>query len=466
MSIATVNPATGERVRDFEPHDAAAVEERMARADQAFRTFRHTTFSQRATQLRRVAEALEARKEDYGRLITLEMGKPIQAAIAEVGKCAATCRFYADHAEEFLRDEEVATSASRSFIRYQPLGPVLAVMPWNFPFWQVFRFAAPALMAGNVGLLKHASNVPQCALAIEESFREGGFPGGVFQTLLIGPDAVAAVLADPRIKAATLTGSEPAGSSVAATAGRTIKKTVLELGGSDPFIVTPSADLEEAVKVGIKARIVNNGQSCIAAKRFILLEGIADEFTERFVAAMEALKVGDPMDESTDIGPLATEQIVRDLDDQVQRSVAAGARLLTGGKRIGQRGNFYAPTVLTDIPPEAPAYLEELFGPVASLFRVATLDEAIAVANVTPYGLGASAWTNDPQERRRFIDEIEAGQVFINAMVASDPRMPFGGVKHSGYGRELGVFGIREFVNIKTVWIEEGSAKGDAAVSE
>jgi succinate-semialdehyde dehydrogenase/glutarate-semialdehyde dehydrogenase len=359
-----------------------------------------------------------------------------------------------------LSDEPVKTEAERSFIRYEPIGPVLAVMPWNFPFWQVFRFAAPALMAGNVGLLKHASNVPQSALAIENVLRDAGFAGGEFQTLLITSDQVQKVLDDPRVKAATLTGSEPAGASVASIAAKQIKKSVLELGGSDPFVVMPSANLEDAVSTAVKARIVNNGQSCIAAKRFIVHEKIADEFEKRFVAAMQALKIGDPLDESVDIGPLAMPQIIDDIDKQVQRSVAAGAKLLTGGKRVGKRGNFYAPTVLSNIPRDAPAAREETFGPVASLFRVRSADEAIRLANDTKFGLGASVWTTDREEAARLIDGIETGQVFVNAMVASDPRVPFGGVKHSGFGRELGVYGIREFVNIKTVWIAKMDGGG------
>jgi succinate-semialdehyde dehydrogenase/glutarate-semialdehyde dehydrogenase len=383
------------------------------------------------------------------------MGKPLRAAIEEAAKCAWVCRYYAEKAAEFLADEEVPTSASRSFIRYQPLGPVLAVMPWNFPFWQVFRFAAPALMAGNVCLLKHASNVPQCALAIEEIFRLAEFPENAFQTLLMGSDQVELALDNPRIVAATITGSAAAGSAVASASGERFKKTVLELGGSDPFIVTPSADLDEAVRTAVKARVINNGQSCIAAKRFIVAEEIADEFERMFVEAMESLKVGDPMDETTDVGPLATADILETLEEQVQESVAQGARILTGGERLMRAGNYFAPTVLTDIPTNSPAYIEELFGPVASLFRAGDLDEAIRLANDTTFGLAASAWTNDDEERDRLIDEIEAGLVFINSMVASDPRLPFGGVKSSGYGRELSREGIREFVNIKTVSIKE-----------
>lgn len=405
------------------------------------------------------AEILESEKKSFAGIMTLEMGKPINAAVQEAEKCAWVCRYYAENAERHLADEVVETNATKSFVRYQPLGVVLAVMPWNFPFWQVFRFAAPALMAGNVGLLKHASNVPQCALAIEEIIHRAGFPDGAFQTLLIASDEVQTLLEDSRVAAATLTGSEPAGRSVASIAGKQIKKTVLELGGSDPFIVMPSANLEEAITTAVKARTMNNGQSCIAAKRFIVHEQIYDEFETRFVEAMKNLLVGDPLDEQVEIGPLATEQILKDVEDQVQVSVAAGAKVLTGGKRMefeGElaRGNFYEPTVLVDIPKESPAFRDEIFGPVASLFRVGRLDEAIELANATIFGLGSAAWTSDQGERDRFIDEIEAGCVFINGMVASDPRLPFGGVKHSGYGRELSQFGIREFVNIKTVWIK------------
>ncbi len=451
--IATVNPATGETLRTFNPLDDQSIEQKLQRSVEAFRRNRARSFADRAARMRKAAELLDKRQNEYGRLMTTEMGKPIKSAIAEVNKCALVCRYYADHAAGFLADEQVKTDAEESFIRYEPIGPVLAVMPWNFPFWQVFRFAAPALMAGNVGLLKHASNVPQSALAIEDVLRHAGFADGEFQTLLITADQVEKVVNDDRVKAVTLTGSEPAGASVASSAAKRIKKSVLELGGSDPFVVMPSADLDDAVKTAVRARIVNNGQSCIAAKRFIVHQKIAADFEDRFVTAMKALKIGDPLDESTDVGPLAMPQIVNDIEKQVDRSVAAGAKLLTGGKRIGNRGNFYAPTVLTNIPPDAPAAREETFGPVASIFHVRDAGQAIAVANDTPFGLGASVWTRDRDEAMRFIDGIESGQVFVNAMVASDPRLPFGGVKHSGFGRELGVYGIREFVNIKTVWI-------------
>jgi succinate-semialdehyde dehydrogenase/glutarate-semialdehyde dehydrogenase len=459
MPISSVNPATQETLKTFAALTAEQLGEKLSRAHQAFLDHRRTTFNERASMMQRAAEILESEKKDFARLMTLEMGKPLNAAVQEAEKCAWVCRYYAGNAERHLADEVVETNATKSFVRFQPLGVVLAVMPWNFPFWQVFRFAAPALMAGNTGLLKHASNVPQCALAIEEIFQRAGFAEGVFQTLLIGSDIVQSVLEDKQVAAVTLTGSEPAGRSVASIAGKQIRKTVLELGGSDPFIVMPSADFEEAVTTAVKARTINNGQSCIAAKRFIVHEKIYDEFEKRFVEVMKALRVGDPLEAATDIGPLATDQILKDLEDQVTISVAAGAKLLTGGRRCELEGdltpgNFYEPTVLADIPKEAPAYADEIFGPVASLFRVANIDEAIALANATTFGLGAAAWTNDVEERVRFINEIEAGSVFINGMVASDPRLPFGGVKNSGYGRELSYFGIREFVNIKTVWIK------------
>ena len=380
------------------------------------------------------------------------MGKTLKSAIAEAEKCASACRYYAENGERQLADEEIATNAARSFVRYQPIGPVLAVMPWNFPFWQVFRFAAPALMAGNVGLLKHSSNVPQCALAIEDILRRAGFPDGAFQTLLIGSRETAAVVADERVAAVTLTGSEPAGRAVASQCGDRIKKTVLELGGSDPFIVMASADLDEAVSTGVKARTINNGQSCIAAKRFIVADAVYGDFERRFVEGMRALRVGDPMAAETDVGPLATSAIRDELHAQVERAVAAGAKLLLGGKMMPGRGYFYEPTVLAGVPREADIFREELFGPVAMLFRARDAAEAIDIANDSPFGLGSSVWSRDAAEQARFIDEIQAGAVFVNGMVASDPRLPFGGVKRSGYGRELGVFGIREFVNVKTVW--------------
>jgi succinate-semialdehyde dehydrogenase/glutarate-semialdehyde dehydrogenase len=454
MAIATVNPATGEVVRTFSELSDPEIEQKLQKAGHAFSSYRTTSFAERARSMRKAAEILEQDKEKFGRLMTLEMGKTLRSAIAEAAKCATACRYYADNAERFLADEVIETGAKKSFVRYLPIGPILAVMPWNFPFWQVIRFAAPALMAGNVGLLKHASNVPQSALEIESLFLRAGFPEGVFQTLLIGSKKVDALLDDPRIVATTLTGSEQAGIQVGMGAAKRIKKAVLELGGSDPFIVMPSADLDAAVATGVEARILNNGQSCIAAKRFIVAEPIADEFTRRFVERMKSLRVGDPFDEKTELGPLANPEAVTSLDADVHKTIAAGARLLCGGHPRGGPGSFYEPTVLSDIPKESPAYREEFFGPVASLFRVRDLDDAIRIANDSRFGLGASAWTNDERERERFINELEAGMVFINKMVASDPRIPFGGVKQSGYGRELGVFGIREFVNIKTVWVQ------------
>ena len=454
MAIATTNPATGELVKSFEALSAQQIEKKLQLAMSAFQTHRRTRFADRARMMLSAAEILEKEKNECARLMTLEMGKTLRSAAAEAAKCATGCRYYAENAERFLADEVVVTGAKRSFIRYLPLGPVLAVMPWNFPFWQVFRFAAPALMSGNVGLLKHASNVPQCALKIEEILRRAGFAEGVFQTLLIGSAQVDAILNDSRIAAATLTGSEQAGIEVGVSAAKRIKKVVLELGGSDPFIVMPSADLEAAVATAVEARIQNNGQSCIAAKRFIVAESIADEFESKFVKRMQELRVGDPADESTQLGPLANAEAVNSLDADVKKTVAAGARVLTGGHPLKRPGNFYAPTVLSNIPTDSPAYREEFFGPVASIFRVEGADQAIQIANDSRFGLGASAWTNDPAETERFINELEAGMVFLNKMVVSDPRMPFGGVKHSGHGRELAANGIREFVNIKTVWLE------------
>src|SRR6266576_3797440 len=453
MAIASINPATGELTKRFDPHTDGEIEGALDRAVSAFEKHRASSFAERATKLRHAAKMLEKDREQFARIITSEMGKLLRGSIDEIEKCARGCRFYAEHGEKFLSEQIVSSDARRSYVRYDPLGVVLAIMPWNFPFWQVFRFAAPALMAGNVGLLKHASNVPQCALAIESIFLEAGFPEGSFQTLLIGSSQVDALLNDPRVVAATLTGSEQAGIHVGIGAAKRIKKVVLELGGSDPFIVMPSADLEAAVSTAVQARIQNNGQSCIAAKRFIVAEPIADEFERRFVAKMEGLQVGDPFDEKTELGPLSTPDAVKDLDADVHKSIKAGAKLLTGGHPIKRPGNFYAPTVLTNIPKDSPAYGEEFFGPVASIFRVKDAGEAIRIANDVRFGLGASAWTNDDQERERFINELEAGMVFINKMVASDPRIPFGGVKQSGHGRELGAVGIREFLNAKTVWV-------------
>ncbi|HEX2211503.1 MAG TPA: NAD-dependent succinate-semialdehyde dehydrogenase [Longimicrobium sp.] len=458
MPIATINPATGETLRTFDAHTAAEVDEKLQRAVDAFERHRRTSLDDRARKMARAGQILEAEKDALARLMTTEMGKTLGAARAEAEKCAWVCRHYAEHAAGMLAPQKVDVGGTaRGEVHFLPLGAVLAVMPWNFPFWQVFRFVAPGLMAGNVGLLKHASNVPQCALAIEDVLRRAGFEEGVFQTLLVGSDAVAGILDDDRVAAATLTGSTPAGQSVAERAGRNLKKTVLELGGSDPFIVMPSADLDAAARTAAKARCINNGQSCIAAKRFIVHRDAAEEFERRFVAAMEALRVGDPMADGTDVGPLATAAIRDEVDEQVRVSVHAGARVLTGGTPMDGPGFFYPPTVLAGIPEDAPAYREEVFGPVASLFRVASIDEAITLANDSPFGLGSSVWTRDEEERRRFVTEIEAGMTYVNAMVASDPRLPFGGVKQSGYGRELGTFGIHEFVNIKSVWIEDAA---------
>jgi succinate-semialdehyde dehydrogenase/glutarate-semialdehyde dehydrogenase len=454
MAIATINPATGKTLKVFEPLSDSQIDRKIERATQTFREFSRLSFPQRGQMMLKAAELLEAEKKELAQLMTTEMGKTFRSAVDEAVKCAWACRYYAENAERFLADEVIATTASRSYVHYQPLGIILVVMPWNYPFWQVFRFIAPGLMAGNVGLLKHASNVPQCALKVEELLLRAGFPEGAFQTLLIGSDKVDGILGDPRIAAATLTGSEDAGIKVGAGAAQRVKKVVLELGGSDPFIVMPSANLDDAVASAVKARTLNNGQSCIAAKRFIVAEPISEQFEREFVKHMEALKMGDPFDEKTDIGPLATADAVTSLHADVEKTVAAGARILTGGKPAQQPGYFYLPTVLTNVPRNSPAYSEELFGPVASLFRVKDVSEAIRIANDTRFGLGASAWTNDKAEQDRFISELDAGMVFINQMVASDPRVPFGGVKRSGYGRELSMCGIREFMNVKTVWVK------------
>ena len=466
MAISTVNPATGEEVKTFDELSDEEIDRKLQLAADTFREYRKTSFEERSRMLIRAAEILESEAEDFGRLMTSEMGKTLAAATAESNKCARGCRYYAENAERFLADEEIELEGAKTYVRYQPLGPVLAVMPWNFPFWQVFRFAAPALMAGNVGLLKHASNVPQCALAIEDIIHRAGFPEGVLQTLLIGSGQVQSVIDDPRVRAVTLTGSEGAGRSVGAEAGENIKPSVLELGGSDPFIVMPSADLEKAVSTAVTSRTLNNGQSCINAKRIIVHEEIADEFERRFVESMAALRVGDPMSEDTDMGPLATSQMLEDVADQVRKSVEAGARVLTGGEPMDEPGNFYPPTVITDIPKDSPAYREEIFGPVASLFKVKDIDEAIRIANDTSFGLSSSAWTSDPEEQERFINEIEAGMVYINRMTESTPEIPFGGAKNSGYGRELSHFGIHEFTNVKTVWIDESAEAAGTTAAE
>jgi succinate-semialdehyde dehydrogenase/glutarate-semialdehyde dehydrogenase len=452
MAIATINPATGELVKTYEPISPAEVERRLAASQAAFASWRRMPVAERAAVLTAVADILEREKESFGALMTHEMGKPLRAAIEEAQKCAAGCRHYAQHGQRYLAEDTMLDpGGTRERVLYQPLGAVLAIMPWNFPFWQVIRFAAPALVAGNVVLLKHAPSVPQCALALEDLLRRAGAPAGVFQSLLVETEAVEAIIADPRVVAVTLTGSDRAGRAVAATAGRHLKKSVLELGGSDPFIVMPSADLDRAVDTAVRARVVNNGQSCIAAKRFFVAAPIADAFIERFVATMANLRVGDPMLPETDIGPLATEAIRAGLHAQVERSIAAGARVLTGGHPLPRPGFFYAPTVLGDVPPDAPAAREELFGPVAAVWPVADLEDAIGRANASPYGLGAAVWTRERDEAERAAVELDAGMVFINGMVASDPRQPFGGIKQSGYGRELGVLGLREFVNVKRV---------------
>ncbi|MFE7900695.1 NADP-dependent succinic semialdehyde dehydrogenase [Streptomyces sp. NPDC057424] len=458
MPIATVNPANGETLKTYEAMGEQEIERRLQLAEATFRTYRTTTFGERARLLHRAADLLDEDQRDIARVMTTEMGKPIQQARAEAAKCAKAMRWYADHAEELLADEEPADSdvkdsgASRVRVRYRPLGPVLAVMPWNFPLWQVIRFAAPALMAGNVGLLKHASNVPQTALYLEDLFHRAGFTEGTFQTLLIGSAAVDEILRDERVKAATLTGSEPAGRAVASTAGEMVKKTVLELGGSDPFVVMPSADIDRAAKVAVTARVQNTGQSCIAAKRFIVHTDVYDAFAERFTEGMRALKVGDPMADDTEVGPLSSEQGRRDLEELVDDAVRSGAQVLCGGERPDGPGWYYTPTILAGITREMRIHREEAFGPVATLYRAADLDEAVLIANDSPFGLSSNVWTRDEDEVDRFVRDLEAGGVFFNGMTASHPGFPFGGVKRSGYGRELSGHGIREFCNITTVW--------------
>jgi succinate-semialdehyde dehydrogenase/glutarate-semialdehyde dehydrogenase len=454
MVLSSINPATEEELARFEEHSAGQVESTLARAAEAAASWRAESVATRSRLMAEVAARLRQDRDRYAALATAEMGKPIAEAEAEVEKSALGCEYFAEHAESMLAEREMPSAASLSYVQYRPLGVVLAVMPWNFPFWQFFRAAVPALMGGNVALLKHASNVPQCALAIEEVFRLAGFPEGVVQTLLIGSGGVERVVTDPRVAGVTLTGSDAAGAQVAQAAGKVLKKTVLELGGSDPFIVLEDADLEQAVTVGCRARNQNNGQSCIAAKRFIVHEELAEEFESRFAAAVAALTVGDPTDRAHQVGPLARADLLDNLDSQVERSVAAGARVAAGGGRLANgRGYYYRPTVLLDVTRDMPAFCEETFGPLAAVIRVRDEDEAVAVANDSQYGLGASLWTGDVDRGRRLAGRIEAGQVFINGMVASDPRLPFGGVKRSGYGRELSEFGIREFMNLQTVWV-------------
>ena len=464
MALESINPANGKLLRRFDPLDATTLREKIARAHVAFRDYGHVPIEHRALCMRKLASILDSEAEDLARIITIEMGKPIAAARQEILKCAGTCLFYAEEAARMLAPESIPTEAAHSYVRWDPIGVLLAVMPWNFPFWQVFRCLAPALMAGNVVLLKHAANVPQCALAIESLVSRSGFPSGTFQALLIDVQAVESVLADDRVVAVTVTGSEAAGRAIGAQAGWLIKKSVMELGGSDPFIVMTSADLERAAEMAVRARLINSGQSCIAAKRFLVAAEIYDRFTERFVAGMREMVVGDPMNNNTDVGPLATKRLLEDLELQVGAAVKSGARVLTGGHRIRGltsdaaedakgEGNFFQPTVIEGVPRTSPVYREELFGPVAMLFRVRNLDEAIALANDTPFGLGASVWTRDPAEQQRLIAELECGMVFLNTIVVSDPRLPFGGVKHSGFGRELSAFGMREFMNAKTVVI-------------
>jgi succinate-semialdehyde dehydrogenase / glutarate-semialdehyde dehydrogenase len=453
MAFATTNPATGKVEQTFPEHSSEDVERLLARAADTFASFRRTTFEERARWMLTAAELLEGEQPDVARILTTEMGKTFASAKGEVAKCALACRWFAERAEHLLRDEEIQTDARTSLVHYQPLGAVLAVMPWNFPMWQVVRFAAPTLMAGNVGLLKHASNVPQTALYLGELFRRAGFPDGAFTTLMIGQAAVADVIADPRVAAVTLTGSERAGESVAAAAGRALKKCVLELGGSDPFVVLESADLDKAVETAVRARVQNNGQSCIAAKRFIVEQPIYEDFRRRFVAAMAELRVGDPFDPTTDVGPLVSESQRDEIASQVDDARAKGATIECGGEPPVGPGWYYPPTVITGVNPQMRVFSEEVFGPVAVLEPAADVTEAIELANRTQYGLGSSVWTSDEAQQRRCIEEIDAGQVFVNAMVASSPEMPFGGIKRSGYGRELSALGIKEFCNAKSVWV-------------
>jgi succinate-semialdehyde dehydrogenase/glutarate-semialdehyde dehydrogenase len=455
MPIRSINPATGVLLRSFEPLTDAALLQKISLADIAFGLYADVPISHRALCMRKLVYLMEQEIEELATLITTEMGKPLPAARAEIKKCIDVCQYYSEQAARIMAPETIENDTSTIYIRWDPLGVILAVMPWNFPFWQVFRFLAPALMAGNVGLLKHASNVPQCAIAIEALVRRSGFPRGSFQSLPINASQVETVLADERVAAVTVTGSEAAGRAIAAQAGWLIKKSVLELGGSDPFIVMPSADLEEAVAAAVRARCINSGQSCIAAKRFLIVDSIYDEFETRFIAGMKALIVGDPMQEDTNIGPMATVAQLEELETQVEAAKQAGGQVLTGGKRVEGEGNYYEPTVIVGVPRNSEIYREEIFGPVAMLFRVRDIEEAIEVANDTPFGLGASVWTHNQQEQKKFAASLQCGTIYMNDIVASDPRLPFGGIKKSGYGRELSAAGMREFLNAKTVVIAE-----------
>ncbi len=454
MSIQTINPTNNQLVKSFDEYSLQNVSQIIGKAQSAFLTWREKSFSEKSKLMFNAANVLRSNKNKYAEIMTMEMGKPITQAIAEVEKCAWVCEYYAENTELFLSQEFIKTDASESYIQFDPLGIVLAVMPWNYPFWQVLRFAAPALMVGNVALLKHASNVPMSALAIEEVFSEAGFPENVFNTLLVSSKQVEDVINNPLVKAATLTGSEPAGKAIASSSGKALKKTVMELGGSDPFVILNDANIEEAVSVGVTARILNNGQSCIAAKRFIMVEEVADEFETKFVSKMKKLIIGDPMDVKTELGPIAREDILEELDWQVKETVNQGGKILTGGKRVNRNGSFYQPTVLSNVKKGMVAYSEEFFGPVAIMIRAKDVNEAIQIANDTPFGLGASIWTSDVTQAKELTKQIDSGSVFINGLVKSDPRLPFGGVKSSGYGRELSHYGIKEFVNIKTVWVK------------
>lgn len=453
MSMRAVNPATEEEIASYDELNEDQVYVEIDRAHEAFQEWKQVSFPERRGHMLKAASVLRDNRSSYAKILTVEMGKPIKQALQEVEKCAWVCEYYAENAERILGREPVETDASESYVQFDPLGVILAVMPWNFPYWQVFRFAAPALMAGNVGLLKHSSNVPMSALAIEEVFTKAGFPPNVFKTLLVGSSMIERIISHPKVMAATLTGSDGAGRQVASTAGRNLKKTVLELGGSDAFIVLNDADINQAAKTAVASRIINNGQSCIAAKRFIVVKDVIREFESKFISIVKGLKIGDPMDEQNDVGPIAREDLLLELDKQVQESVKMGARLVTGGKRLGMKGYYYPVTVLTNVKPGMPAYEQETFGPIAAIIQAEDEDDAVRIANDTQFGLGANLWTGDIERAKRLAHKIEAGSVFINGMVHSDPRLPFGGIKNSGYGRELAQYGIKEFLNIKTVWI-------------